>query len=392
MTYFIGIDISKFKHDCFIMDENGEVIKDSFSFNNDSIGFNTLLDALSLLDPSKEKRIGFEATGHYGSNLKLFLDKNGYSYMEFNPLLVKREFSSKTLRRTKTDKVDARKLAIYLLSVSYKPNPNPSYHLECLKSLTRLRCSLVDERSLQLVRLTNVLDKMFPEFKPFFKSTGLKSATVQYLLTNYTTPSKMANMTRASFDKMKSELRNTISYSKFCNLKELAKNTIGNEDEILTFELRLILDIYKELNNKIEDIETKILFELNLLTCRTRTVVGIGDIMAASILAEVNNFYKFDSANRLLAFAGLEPSKDESGTEAHGGKMVKHGSPYLRRYIMSISNQIIVHNPVLYDYYRKKRNEGKSHTVALSHVAKKLVRIIYYLETNNKDFDITKVR
>ena len=163
MTYFIGIDISKFKHDCFIMDENGEVIKDSFSFNNDSIGFNTLLDALSLLDPSKEKRIGFEATGHYGSNLKLFLDKNGYSYMEFNPLLVKREFSSKTLRRTKTDKVDARKLAIYLLSVSYKPNPNPSYHLECLKSLTRLRENLVKQRSIYKVQLTNILDIIFPE-------------------------------------------------------------------------------------------------------------------------------------------------------------------------------------------------------------------------------------
>lgn len=109
MTYFIGIDLAKYKHDCFIMDENGEAIRDSFSFNNDKEGFNTLLNVLNSLDSNQEKRIGFESTGHYGSNLKIFLERNGYSFMEFNPLLVHRHFKCETLRRTKNDKVDARK-------------------------------------------------------------------------------------------------------------------------------------------------------------------------------------------------------------------------------------------------------------------------------------------
>ena len=107
MTYFIGIDISKFKHDCFIMNENGEVIRNSFSFKNDKEGFNTLLNVLHLLDSDQEKRIGFESTGHYGSNLKIFLERTGYSFMEFNPLLVHRFINGDTLRRTKNDKVDA---------------------------------------------------------------------------------------------------------------------------------------------------------------------------------------------------------------------------------------------------------------------------------------------
>ena len=92
MTYFIGLDLSKFKHDCFIMNEFGEVIRDSFSFENNREGFNTFLSVLKELDPIQEKRIGFESTGHYGSNLKMFLERNGYSFMEFNPLLVYRHF------------------------------------------------------------------------------------------------------------------------------------------------------------------------------------------------------------------------------------------------------------------------------------------------------------
>ena len=76
MTYFVGLDLSKFKHDCFIMNENGEVIRDSFSFENNREGFNTFLNVLKDLDSNQEKRIGFESTGHYGSNLKIFLERN----------------------------------------------------------------------------------------------------------------------------------------------------------------------------------------------------------------------------------------------------------------------------------------------------------------------------
>lgn len=72
--YFVGVDISKYKHDCFICSETGEVIKENLSFNNDLKGFNQLLDLLNSLDNSNI-RIGFEATGHYHLNLMLFLEK-----------------------------------------------------------------------------------------------------------------------------------------------------------------------------------------------------------------------------------------------------------------------------------------------------------------------------
>ena len=392
MTYFIGLDLSKYKHDCFIMNEYGEVIRNSFSFTNNSEGFNTLLNVLNDLDPTQEKRIGFESTGHYGSNLKIFLETNGYSFMEFNPLLVSRFFKSETLRRTKTDKVDAQKIALYLASRDYKPNPNSSYHLQCLKSLTRLRESIIDERSLQLVRITNIMDKMFPEFKPIFGKQGFKSATALYLLENYGTPSKMANMTRSSYNRMSSKLRRTISYAKFCKIRELAKDTIGKENEILSFELDACLELFKELDKKVNELDNKILIELSFLKTHIPSITGIGDILAAGILAEYESIDKFDNPGQLAAFAGIEPSENQSGTHDGGGKMVKHGSPHLRRYLIQAAGNMLVHNPILYEYYLKKKSEGKCHKVALSHVARRLTRIIFYLEKNDKDFNIEKMR
>ena len=351
MTRFIGLDIAKYKHDCFIMDENGNVITDSFSFSNDAEGFNTLLNELQKLDPIQEKRIGLESTGHYGSNLKIFLETSGYSFMEFNPLLVHRFFNGQTLRRTKTDKVDARKIAIYLQSKEYK----------------------------------------FPEYKAFFEDS-LDSATSLYLLENYPGASKMARMSQKSYKKMASELRHTISYARFCKLKDLAKNTIGNEDEILMFELSVYLELFKELDKRINEVESKIHKEFSLMKCHIQTIRGISDITAASILSEIGDINRFDSPNQLQAYAGMEPSKNQSGTHDSGGHMVKHGSSHLRRYLMMAAGNMLKFNPVLYDYYIKKRDEGKTHNVAVSHVARRLIRIIYYLEKNDSDFDIEKMR
>lgn len=391
MTYFIGLDLAKFKHDCFIMNEHGEIIRNSFSFTNDQLGFNTLRDVLNSLDPSQEKRIGLEATGHYGSNLKIFLEDNNFSFMEFNPILISRFSKATTLRRTKTDKIDAHLIALYLSTVDYKPYPVKSYHIRNLKSLCRARDSLVKERSLQLVKLTNVLDLIFPEFKPFFNG-NLRASTALYILENYGTVNKIANMNIDSYNKMKSKLRNTISYARFFELKMLARNTIGNNDKILNFELRLYLELFKELDSKISDIESLILEEYRIVNSHIHSIPGIGMISAAGIYSEIGNISRFNNPDQLLAFAGLDPSRCQSGESDFKGHMVKHGSSYLRQYLMNVAETSLIHNPKLYEYYLKKRNEGKPHRVALSHVAKRLVRIIFYLEKNNSDFDENKMR
>lgn len=392
MTCFIGIDIAKLKHDCFIMNQNGEVIRGSFTFQNNKAGFQELLNVLSTLDSMNEIRIGLEATGHYGSNLKRFLEDNQFTFMEIHPILIKRFTKATTLRRTKTDKIDAQIIALYLSTVVYKTYPSKSYHIKNLKSLTRMRSKLMEDRTRYLNNMTNVLDRMFPELKPAFNGK-LHSASCLYILEHYGTPSKISRVTQESYKKMKSKLKRPISYAKFIQLKQLAKETIGTEDPILAFQLLSLLQLFKNIDSKIKEIEAFIEEQLSHIDTVIPSIKGISNISAATILAEVGDFDWFDTPAQFLAFAGLEPSTDESGERtASFGKMVKHGSPHLRRTLMNCAMATLLYIPQFYDYYKKKRREGKSHRVALSHVAKKLSRVIFYLEKNHIQFDISKVR
>ena len=354
--YFVGIDISKYKHDCFICTETGEVIEENLSFTNTNEGFQQLLNLLKSLDNSQEIRIGFEATGHYGMNLKLFLEKNNYSFMEFNPALVKQFIKGQTLRRTKTDKKDAMLITKYLISVDYKPHPKQFYHKFALKSLSRKREKLVKQRSYYLVQLTNILDLIFPEFKPLFNNEF--SVTSLYILNKYKTVEKIKNM--KDFDSISKVSRGKFPYAKFLKIKEVAKNTVGCSDEYLEFDLDNMIELHNNINNKIKKYDDKIETIIKELEPPTLSIKGIGPIS--------------------------EPSISESGTESHTGKMVKHGSGHLRYHLLNAADYIFMHEPIFTEFYYKKRNEGKTHRVALSHVAKKLVRIIYKLESENIKF------
>ena len=384
--YYVGLDISKYKHDCFICTETGEVIQENLSFANTNEGFCELLNLLKSLDNSKQIRIGFEATGHYGMNLKLFLEKNNYSFMEFNPALVKKFIAGQTLRRTKTDKKDAIQITKYLISVDYKPHPTQFYHKYSLKSLTRLREKLVKQRSYYEVQITNILDVTFSELKPAFDNSF--SATLFFILNKYKTAEKIANM--RDYESIKKVSHGKFPYAKFLKIKELSKNTVGECNDIFEFELTCLLTLHSTIQKEIKELESKIEEIIKELDPPTLSIKGIGIISCAGIIAEFGDISRFKSADAMVAFAGLEPSISESGTESHTGKMVKHGSGHLRYYLMNVAEYVFLHEPIFTEYYYKKRNEGKCHRVVCNHIAKKLIRIIYKLETENIKFDSSK--
>ncbi|MDT8336570.1 MAG: IS110 family transposase [Candidatus Izemoplasmatales bacterium] len=388
--YLIGIDISKYKHDCFIATETGEVIKDVFSFDNNQKGFTILLNILEALDPIHEKRIGLEATGHYGYNLKAFLDQHDYTFMELNPFLVSKFATSLSLRKTKTDKADSKLLSMILLSVEYKIYPVKSYHIQDLKTLTRFYRYLVKSRSKETVNITNILDYMFPEFKPFF--SNVFSTTALFILSEYKTPTKIARMNKQSYHRIRSISRGRFSYAKFIKLKDLAKNTIGSSSALLQLQLQSVLNVYKSLTQEINNLKHQLLLEASEINSPVFSIKGVSIISGLSIIAEYGNFISFKNPSQLLSFAGLEPSVIQSGTMNKTGRMVKRGSPYLRETIMNVSMYFTIHNPTIYDYYNKKRSEGKAHRVALTHVAKKLLRIIFHLTKSNQEFDQTKLK
>ena len=336
MIYFIGIDISKYKHDFCIISNTGEVIVENSSFENNQKGFQTLIH---LLEPYNKQsvRIAFEATGHYSLNLELFLTNQGYSFMKMNPLVVHNYLKARSLRRTKTDKADSKTIANYLMSVQYIPNSTLLYHTYTLKQLCRSREALIKERSKIAVLLTNQLDLTFPELKVFFNNNF--STTLLYILEKYKNSSHIALM--KDYESLRKVSHGRFSYAKFTKLKELAKNTVGYHDENTDLLISTYVSLYNELSNKIDPIDKQISTIIKELNPRILTIPGIGEISTATILAEYGDISNFSSANKMLAFAGLEPSINESGTLQSNGKMVKHGSGHLRYAIMNIAMSIL---------------------------------------------------
>ena len=388
---YIGVDISKYKHDCIVIDDAGVIIRNVFSFDNSRTGFDQFMEMFKSLNPKEIKKIGFEATGHYQDNFKVYLERSGIEFMELNALLVHKFRNSQTLRGVKTDKTDARLIATYLSSIEFKPYPKISYHTLALRSLCKRHFDLINERTKYLIRITNFLDRTFPEFKEFIRC-NIKSKTCMYILHNYAIPSKITNINIQSYENIRKESYGHFSVAKFDKLKELAKNTIGFSYETDIFEIKSLLRVYDTLQDEISLVENEITTIMSKINSHIPSIVGIGKASAASIIAEIEDISRFENPNKVLAFAGLDPRIYQSGTQEFKGRMNKKGSVVLRRVLMNCAESILMYNPAFYSYYRKKRDEGKSHRVAISHVARKLVRIIYKLETEHIDFDLSFVK
>lgn len=388
--YFVGIDISKYKHDCCIISAVDQTVAAKFTFQNDMNGFQQLITSLNSLSTPEDIRIGFESTAHYALNLELFLEKAHHSFMEVNPVLISEYKKSTSLRRTKTDSIDCESIARWLMTVEYKPHSKGFYHAYSLKSLTRLRDRLVRQRSFYLVKITNVLDHTFPEFKPFFHERFSKTAL--YLLENYGSAEKMAHMNSASYEKLRSLSRGKFSPQQFLELKSLAANTVGVNNSIFDTELGCLLTLYKDVAEQVSVLETEIQELIEEVHPRYMSIPGIGPLSAAVIYAEYGDISNFSTPAQMLAFAGLEPGISQSGTEEHGGRMVKRGSSQLRYVLMNCALPLIRFDMTFAAYYARKRAEGKPHRVAMSHVAKKLVRVIFALEMQNTDFDAQALR
>jgi transposase len=382
--YLIGIDISKYKHDCFIATEAGIQVK-AFSFDNNRLGFDLFLETLKSLDKSQEIRIGLESTGHYGSNLKQFITSNSYTYLEFNPYLTHMFSKALSLRKTKTDKVDAKTISSMLGSVDYKTLHTKFYHINELKQLVRYRHVQMVNRSKTLIELTNILDRIFPEFKPFFNER--LSSSAMFILKKFKSRARISKLSAKDYESIRSHSRGKLSYVRVQKLKSLAKSSVGYETRADLLLLKYSITHYEDLSKIIESVEHEIILIMENIDQTLTTIPGLNSISAAIIIAELGDFNNFTNPAQIVSFAGLDTSVNQSGTLETRGHIVKRGSGLLRMTLWQITFAGLRLNPKLYDYYLKKRAEGKHHKVAMVHCVRKLIRTIYHLGVNQLTFD-----
>lgn len=383
---FVGIDVASRKHDCFLMqDGTGMIYSKPFSIDNNEEGYKKLHAAITnFVEQTNDSivRIGLESTGHYSNNILNYFYKAGYQVALINPLLTNMDRKATSVRKTKTDKVDSQAICMFLQRNKYdfQPYTHSLYHIEALKSLTRQRFQLVKARGKYKTILNRLVTIVFPEYLNLFSQLyGVSSLNI---LLNYPTPKKLSKAKLSSISK---HLHGRCAITAF-EIQEIAKKSVGQSDDFYAFQIRQTIETILFFDKQIEVYEKEIASIMREHGQIILSVPGIGEITGAMILSEIGDITKFSSADKLLAFAGLDPSVYQSGQYEANLRISKRGSKYLRWAIHQSSIIIWQHDKTFSDYYHKKANEGKAHNVIIGHIEKKLVRVIYSLLKNNKSF------
>lgn len=388
MVISVGIDVSKDKHDCFILSSEGEVLSDVFTIPNNMEGFHCLLQRIRECTTSQDKiKVGLEATGHYSYNLLGFLLDNGLATYVLNPLRTNLYRKSLSLRKTKTDRVDARTIAAMLLSdAGLKPYTNTAYHNEELKSLTRYRFDKVKERAKLKSSVSRLVCILFPELEKLVPT--LHMASVYALLEEFPGAKQVA---RAHLTSLKSLLekasKGRYKRDMALSIRDAARMSIGSRMPAKSLELQHTIRLIRELDAEIHEIEAEIETMMDEIRSPIMTIPGIGYRMGAMILAEAGDLSRFDSPDKLLAYAGMSPSTYQSGQLNNCyPHMEKRGSRYLRYALLNATKYVCLWDPTFSAYLAKKRAEGKHYNVAISHAAKKLVRLIFAMEKSRQPY------
>lgn len=392
--FYIGIDIAKYKHSMAVVGEGGERVLEAFEFANTSDGFKQMLSVLASKGVSCEgSKICIESTGHYGQVLATQLQTHGFEVREVNPILTHNFRKSMSVRKVKNDSVDALALAQWLLSGNPTNAKLTEHEFSELKVLARSRTSLSHIIGDCKRKILAILDIRFPEYDSFFSDTFGRASLA--ILKRWSSSDALARARTDSVAKCLSEAsKNKLGREKAESLKALAKDSFasGQGTAAQAFHLEQLIDQIEFTINQMEKLDAELERYLAKSNTYITTIPGIGTVCGAVILGELGDIARFDSASKIVAFAGYDPSVFESG-EFKGTKchISKRGSSYLRWMLFLAADRGRRFDPVLRDYYEKKRDEGKPHKVAMCAVVRKYCNIIFAVLRDNKPYAVPNI-
>ena len=389
MNCFLGIDIAKTNHVASLINNNGDVVIRAIKFTNSNEGFNKLLNTIqSKLGDLSNIEVAMEATGHYWLSLYSALTDNNFNVSVYNPYQIKSYRGAYNNRKQKNDIIDSIIIADYLRVFGSKESKFPEEKLLSLKQLTRFRANIVANVSSLKVQVIGLLDKVFPEYKKLFCDTF--GNTSKQLLLNCPTPDDIINISTTKLANLLSKnSKGRFNKDTALHIKEVAKSSFGIKftTDACSFEIKQLINQIVFLESQIDAVSKEIKELYNKLDSHLLSVPGIGDNLAPIILAEIGDINNFDKPSKLIAFAGTDPSENQSGNKlSSNDKTSKRGSPYLRHAIYTASLVAISNEPELRAYYDKKISECKHHFVALAGISRKLLTIIYYILKEDRDY------
>lgn len=395
--FYAGVDVSLNQLNLCIIDREGKVIKRG-KFSQTKQGFTQLLNTIQSLASSEEIVIGIESSGNYHVNILFFLKSHNYEVKLLNPLLVKNFIKFMTLRKTKTDKIDSKLIALFLLKHSDKVEQEESSG--SFKLLARDREEIVKEMTRLKNKIKQLLFNIFKEILDEYKNSLFSKSMLEFFLE---VPS--ARVARELGEERVGEIIKEINSRKGRNLSvkvsklmAIVYNTISIEDEYREKVLRNHIRRYINLEEILSATTKEVVREAKNISPEQMSILtsipGVGDVSAAIFTAEVPSFCdKFSSSEKLVAYAGIDPTIMQSGKYKGQFRISKRGSRHLRRIIWSMSAGTIRYTKMFNSYYEKKRREGMKYKKAVIATGNKLLRVICVLLERKVMFrDIYNIR
>ena len=392
--FYVGIDVSKDKSDICIKDEKGNDLIHRFEITNKKADLEMLYETIESIKSktpgNSEVVFGMEATGIYSLPLYSALKRDGCKVKLYNPIQTN-GYRKINIRKTKTDPIDS---AIIADMLRHSEPPQVSdiqdMNLYQLRELVRIRHRLIEKQTLCKIQLLRNVDTVWPNYSNVMKRVMGKTSLA--IMKKYSVPSKVIG---ESFDQfyelVKKKSRSKISRSTAEEIYAHAGNTltVPELDEVISIEIKTLITQLELYDEQINSVEGKINHMMKLTDTKIMSIPGIADILGPTILGEIGNVERFSNVKKLVAFAGLDPVVSQSGRfENKSGKISKRGSPLLRQALFLAANTAIQNDENLKRFYVKKRSEGKHHFSALNAVAAKLLRIVYWVLKNNREYQI----
>ena len=386
----VGIDVSKRKSTVTIRRPGDEVILDPFDIPHTRSSIDNLVSLINSLDG--ETRVCMECTGHYYEPVASRLSDAGIFVSTVNPLLISM-FGNDSLHAVKTDKADSVKIADFALA---RWSKLPQYgHMDeirnQLKTMNRQFGFYTDRKTAMKNNLIALLDQSYPGANSFFDSHARDDGHQKWVdfVYTYWHVDRVRGMSLNAFTK---------DYQKWC--KRAGYNfSPGKAEEVYDASADLIAVFPK--NDMTKMLIRQAVNALNAVSVAVETLRmkmnetaaalpeypivmgmrGVGPTLGPQLIAEIGDVTRFTKRGSLIAFAGVDPGKNDSGD--HSQKSVpasKKGSPHLRKTLFQVMDSLIKTAPVgdpVYDFMDKKRSQGKPYYVYMTAGMNKFLRIYY---------------
>ena len=389
--FAVGVDVSNARSTVAVLQSKTKIAIKPFEVQHTAEGFATLAEKLSALDG--EARIVMEHTGRYYESFAMSMHQAGFFVSAINPLAIKEYQDGITVRKVKTDKADAVKIARFALDnweilPQYTPMDTIRYNLKTMHRQFQLSSKTKTALNNNLIAL---MEQSYPGAYKYFDSPVRPDGSQKWVdyIDTFWHVDCVAKLSQKAFveryQKWCKRHGYNFSEKKAVELYTDAKQKFALIPKSDTCKL-LVKEAVSQLNAVSRTVETY-RAEMDRLASQlpeydtVMSMTGVGKSMGPQLMAEIGDIRCFAHQKSLVGFAGTDPIKDDSGDKVSDSKpSSKRGSPYLRKtlfVIMTILLQLQPQDDPVYQFLDKKRSEGKKYYVYMTAGMTKFLRIYY---------------